>query len=356
MGDALHTHGAVTDAKEARLAQAGLLALQGATALDTRTGVMFGASSTALLTGTAATAPMTVQVAPHHWLASRGAANGPYLGMLEAVATINVPAAPGSGTRVHVVYSKQRDAQPGVPTPDGVTSPEYGLQPGVVDGVKPSIPVGAEEIGTVTIAAGTTSTLGAGATIANTARQTVARGAAIPVRNQAERDLLVAFNGLSVRRLDLGGLLEHRVSGRWVRDGAPTDAAYSTWSQAVGSGAASTVGLALSREVGGFSVVSNALVVPVTGLYDLSIAYSIGSAGVPTGRAFADIARNGASAYTPANRRRFSSYGEAAFASATSWELNAGDQLRVDVFHTHPTSPQTVVGELIATRRTSPQW
>jgi hypothetical protein len=203
MGDALHTHGGVTDAKEARIADGGLLAVQGAGALDVRTGVLVGPGATALVTGTAATGTMTVSIAAHHWVTSRGSANGPYRGALEAATTANIAAAPGSGSRIDVVYVKQQDATAGVPTPDGVTAPLYGVVTGTVGAGKPALPVGAEELATVTVAAGATSTNGAGVTIANTARITVARGAPIPVTSQAERDALPGkYDGLQVIRRD----------------------------------------------------------------------------------------------------------------------------------------------------------
>jgi hypothetical protein len=204
MGDALHTHGGVTDAREARLAQGGLIAAHGPTTLDTRTGVLVGPGTTQLVTGTADTAPMRVAIAPHNWVTSRGAANGPYLGALEASTTVDIAAAPGSGTRTDVVWVKQQDATAGVPSPDASTAPEYGATTGTVGAGKPTIPVGAEELATVDVAAGATATNGSGVTITNTARQTVARGARIPVRNQAERDALTTHPGLEVYRLDTG--------------------------------------------------------------------------------------------------------------------------------------------------------
>lgn len=215
MGDALYVHGGVTDAREARLAQAGLIAVQ-AGGMDSRTGVMAGPGSTALVTGTASTAPMQVSIAPHQWVASRGAANGPYLGALEATQLVNVGAAPASGTRIDVVYVKQGDATAGVPTPDATTAPVYGVLAGTVGAGKPNLAtvVGAEELATVSVASTATRTDGAGVTISNTARQTVARGAPVPCRNQAEQDALTTYEGLLVNRLDVGRVLR-RTGALW---------------------------------------------------------------------------------------------------------------------------------------------
>lgn len=207
MGNGLFVHGGVTDAQKARLALAGLLALQG-TGLDVRTGVLHGPGTSTLITGTAATAPMTVQVAAHDAILSRGVANGPYLMPTETVQTVNIAAAPGSGTRVDVVYEKQQDNTAGVPTPDAAApTPIYGVVQGTVGAGKPALTiVGALELGTVTVSAGATATNGANVTIANTARQTVPRGAPIPVTSAAERDALTQFDGLIVNRLDLDRL------------------------------------------------------------------------------------------------------------------------------------------------------
>lgn len=223
MGDAMFVNGGVTSAQEARLALAGLLAVHGGTLLDIRTGVMHGVGSTALVTGTSATAPMTVAIAPHNWVTTRGSSNGPYLGALEASTTVTIGAAPGSGTRVDVVYVKQQDNTAGVPTPDGTAAPLYGVLAGTVGAGKPSLSsiVGAEELATVSVTAGATATNGAGVLITNTAKQVVARGAPIPVRSQTERDALTTFPGLEVKRLDIAGFPRERwISGTtWASDG-----------------------------------------------------------------------------------------------------------------------------------------
>lgn len=204
--NALFTHTGSTDAQNARLALAGLQAVQGPTALDIRTGVLIGPGSRSLITGTSSTAPMRVAIAPHGWVNARSAASGPYLGKLPAQVLVDIAAAPGSGTRIDVVYERQTDSTAGVPSPDAATAPEYGVKTGTVGLGKPSLStiVGASEIGTVTVVAGATRTDSAGVTIANTARQTVARGARVPVLDQADRDSLTAYPSLEVYRLDTG--------------------------------------------------------------------------------------------------------------------------------------------------------
>lgn len=219
MGDALFVSGGVTSAQEARLALAGLLASQGSNPLDARTGALYGPGTTTLIAGTTATAPMTVTVGVHDAILSRGTANGPYLMPTEAVQTVSIDAAPGSGTRIDVVYEKQQDSTAGVPTPDATTGPLYGVQAGTVGAGEPSITgiVGAKKLGTVAVSAGATNTLGAGIVITNTVEQTVARGARIPVRSLAERDALTSYAGLEVYRLDTGAVeLRNAANTAWL--------------------------------------------------------------------------------------------------------------------------------------------
>jgi hypothetical protein len=217
MADASWVTGVVS-AQEARVNDGGLLA-KNTSALDVRTGVMFGPGSTAIVTGTAATGTMTVNVNVCHWVASRGTANGPYRGTKETSTTLNIGAAPGSNSRIDVVWAKMQDNTAGVPTPDGVVGEQYGVTAGTAAAspTKPAIPLGAVEIATVQIASGTTSTNGAGATITNSALQVVAAGAPIPVRNTTERNALTTYAGLHVVRLDNGGRIERWVTGTtWV--------------------------------------------------------------------------------------------------------------------------------------------
>lgn len=229
MGNALHTPGApgvgVVSPAEARLDDAGLIAVQGPTLLDTRTGVLVGPGSTALLTGTADTAPMTVAIAAHHWVGSRQASDGVYRGANEqAGRKVTIGAAPGVGlgTRIDVVYEKQGDPQSTVnPGPtDATAAPVYGVKAGTPGGAKPTLSdiPGAVELGTVSVAPGAVSTNGANVSIANTARQTVARGAPIPVFSQAERDAITPYPGLQVIRLDTpSARVETRLAnGRWT--------------------------------------------------------------------------------------------------------------------------------------------
>lgn len=234
MADALGTPGGVVSDEDHRLAQAGLIAPQ-TSSLAVRTGVMWGPGSTALVTGTSATGTMTYAIAAHHAVTTRSTADGVYLGpTLEAATTVPTTAAPGSNSRIDVIWERQTDAASTV-SPDGATAPEYGVTQGTaaVSPTKPSIPVGAVELATATVAAGATSTNGAGVTITNTARQTVARGAPIPVRNQTERDALTTYPLLTVLRLDTGDIeMRNAANSAWVTvyDAVPTAPTWTTLS------------------------------------------------------------------------------------------------------------------------------
>jgi hypothetical protein len=206
--NALHTPGppgspGPVDAPQARLDEAGLIAVQGPGPLDVRTGVLYGPGTTALITATSDTAPMAVLVGVNHAVTSRQASDGVYRGTTDVAVRVPIEAAPASGSRIDVIWEQQADAQSTL-TPDATTEWLVSKTTGPADGTKPAIPVGALELGTVTVPAGATSTDGAGVTIANTVRQTVARNARVPVRDQADRDSLTRFAGLEVYRLDNG--------------------------------------------------------------------------------------------------------------------------------------------------------
>jgi hypothetical protein len=226
MADGLFTAGSSVSLAEARLDLGGLLALQGPTELDVRTGVMAGPGATALVTGTAATAPWTVNVAQHHWVTSRGSANGPYLGTKEALTAVQLTAPPASNSRIDVVYSKQQDATAGIPTPDAVYGELYAVQAGTASAtpVKPTIPPGAVELATVTIlSTATAGTAGAGVTINNTVPLTVARGAPIPFRTLAEA-LATTGGYVGQPGIDMATARDLYWNGStWVKKGGPRE-------------------------------------------------------------------------------------------------------------------------------------
>lgn len=230
--DALHTPAnpatptvGVVTADDARLSQAAAWA-RSAAGVGARTGVVY-AGVPLLLAGTATTAPsMQVSVAALHFVAQKAAAEGVYVGASPGVVLLDIAAAPGANSRIDVVYVMQRDAAS--PTsPDPVTQGEMGVVTGTaaVTPTKPSIPAGAVELGTVTVAAGATATTNAQVTVATTCLWTVPLGAPIPVRNQGERDVITAYKGVTVDRLDLNHL-ERYDGASWLEPGAAGVAAH----------------------------------------------------------------------------------------------------------------------------------
>lgn len=259
MADALGTPNGVVSDEDFRLDLAGLIAGQ-SSSIAVRNGVMWGPGTQTIITGTSATGTMTVNVAACHWISTRASADGIYLGTKETTSTVNIAAAPGSNSRIDVVYAKQNDAGSTI-SPDGSTGELYSVVTGTAAAspVKPALPVGAVEIGTVTVAAGATSTAGAGVTINNTAPLVVARGADVPVRSQAERDALTTFPFLTVKRLDTG-TIEARNAGNtaWVTIYDPTIT--NTWVDVVRSAGYNVTSLAGSFT--NLTSLSSSVVVP----------------------------------------------------------------------------------------------
>lgn len=300
MSDALGTPGGVVSAVDHRLALAGLIHANGA-APSPRVGVLAGPGSNSILSGTSATGTMTVNVAAHHWVTSRSAADGVYIGAKEAAGTVNIAAAPGANSRIDVVYVKQNDAASTI-SPDGSTGDVYGVVTGTAAAspTKPALPVGATEIGTVTVAAGATSTNGAGVTIATTAPQVVARGARVPVRNSTERNALTQYAGLEVYRIDSGDV-ELSNGSSWATtfdSSAPTVTPHAvltgTSTQSIASGGsftALTLGTQVMAQGMTTTLGTGRINVSSSGVY--AVSGSVVFAGAASGRRLSGVLLNG---------------------------------------------------------------
>ena len=205
MANALGTPGGVVTDEDHRIADAGLVAAQ-TTTLAVRTGVLVGPGLTSLVSGTAATAPMTYSIAPHHWVTQRASGDGVYLGALAAATTVSTTAAPGSNSRIDIIWSKQNDLGSTVTPDSGTTEATYGVTQGTAAAspTAPTIPVGAVEIGRATVATGATTTNSAQVTISQTARLTSARGTRVICRTTAEETALTQYAGLEIYRIDTG--------------------------------------------------------------------------------------------------------------------------------------------------------
>lgn len=211
--DGLHVAG-VTSAVEARYVQAGMFAHASPPSLAARAGVLWHGKDS-ILGATSSTAPMTVTVAPLHFVAVRGEADGAYLGGSRNYVTLDVAAAPASGSRIDVVFARQESSEVGIPSPDASTRGVMAIATGTsgTSPTKPAIPAGGVEIGTVTVAAGATKTSDAQVTIATTCAWTTMLGGVIPVRDATEMNALPGIRGAIAYRLDLGYPLWHNGAG-----------------------------------------------------------------------------------------------------------------------------------------------
>lgn len=185
--DALWTPGGVVDAVDARLGMAALLATSGASSLDVATGVVGGPGDPLRVIGTSDVGPMRVSVAAGHFVGSKAASNGPYIGCNDAPSLVDIAAAPASGSRYDRVWIRQRDAQ-AIVSPDADTAAEVGVTTGVsgTSPTEPSIPTGAVELALVQVNAGATATNGAGVTITDRRKWTGLRGGILVVPQQAD--------------------------------------------------------------------------------------------------------------------------------------------------------------------------
>lgn len=173
-----------------KLAQSGLLAKQGAGSNLIRPGLFFDGVVN-IVTGTSG---MSYNVAPFTAALSRGAAAGTVLLCNDGTVNVVTTAAPGSNSRIDIVYAWQREF-----SLDGVDSnPVIG----VVQGSPAAVPVapslsafpGAIELARITVPAGVTAT-NSGPTITQTAPFTAAAGGVLVFRTSAERNAAVVADG-----------------------------------------------------------------------------------------------------------------------------------------------------------------
>lgn len=185
-----------TTPKGMRQSLGGLLAGNGSSALDVRKGVLFDGAG-ALVSGKA---NMSYDVRAFRAVLMRSTANGPVLVANDATVNVVTTAAPGSNSRIDIIYAHQH-----LVAGDGGSDSDVVLEIGVAQGTAaaspsaPSIPSGALELARVTVTSGTTAT--SSLTISQTHPWTVPNGAPIPVRNNTERSALTAFDGLIVNHL-----------------------------------------------------------------------------------------------------------------------------------------------------------
>lgn len=156
-----------------------------------RTGITWPLTTGQLVTPTATTGPMTVNVAAHDATAARD--NGAVYLCNDGVVPATITAAPAAGSsRLDVVYSIQHDSSTGVSTPDGddlagiyvaAGNPTSGTP------VKPAIPAAGVELATVLVPSGVTATNAGGVIITQTFQFTAPMGSPVPFPTLAALNL-----------------------------------------------------------------------------------------------------------------------------------------------------------------------
>lgn len=201
------------DSTELRKALAGLILRD--TSGNARAGV-FPRHVNALVT---AKPIMAVDVAAFEGVSVRG--GGPIFMANDGTASVPIDAAPGSNSRIDVVYFKQNEQA--APYSDANELPVLGVAKGTAAPapVKPAIPAGGVELATIRIPAGVSATNAGGVILTQTFQYTAVSGAPLWVRNSTERGALPTFAvGTELLQLDTSERLEW--SGlAWVLIGSP---------------------------------------------------------------------------------------------------------------------------------------
>jgi hypothetical protein len=197
-----------TTPAEARLALAGLLTEQSAGVI--REGIL-DQYADPLVTGAA---NMSYNVGPCNPVKVRVAGEGPYVWSLTGTTNVPTDAAPGTGSRYDLIYTKQNDTSKG----DANNLAEVGVVKGLAATTpsKPtaSLPAGALVLAEALVTAAATATNGAGVTITQVWRHTAARGAAVRVRNLTEQNEFTSpREGQQVYRLDTDETLTYAKAG-----------------------------------------------------------------------------------------------------------------------------------------------
>lgn len=264
-----------------KLAQSGLIAKVGAGSNLIRPGLFYDGVTNIVL----GKPGMSYDVVAFTAATTRGGAAGSVLLTNDGVVNLPISSAPGSNSRIDVVYVWPREF-----LLDGVNSnPVIGVLEGSpgVSPVAPSLAAfpGAIELARITVAAGATATNGVGVTITQTAPFTTVDGGVLVRRTTAERDAISSpMAGLLCRVLADGITYQH-VGSAWVP-------AYSGGINIRVTRASNTPGLStgyvdLSANANwltttpaaqnrGFAAYSNGITIPVTGVY--RVGYSLASA------------------------------------------------------------------------------
>lgn len=268
-----------TDPRAARKALAGLVA-KGSDGVP-RAGV-FPQEQTQIVVGSAA--GMSYQVRAFEGALAREGSDGVVLYTNDAPVSVSTTPAPATGSRWDLIYVHYPES-----TSETTSSkPVLGCRQGTPSGTptKPTslVPAGAYVLAEALVPAGVSNTLGAN--IIQAWRYTAARGAPIPVRNQAELSEVQPYTGMRAERLDLGVQCSWD-GARWVA--APAAVRFGHMGrtdafQPLSADQMQTVHMSAAQDLlggVGFDAARSALTVPVTGRWSISCRfYATGRAGV----------------------------------------------------------------------------
>jgi hypothetical protein len=224
-----------TTAKEFRLSLAGLLA-------ETSPGVpRSGLLDPVSATVVSGTGSWTYNVLACNPVIHRTAGEGVYMPTFTGLTPIGTSAAPGTGFRYDLIWVNQNDVDKGDPDNLAYVGVTQGAASGSPSKPYGTVPDGALVLAEALVGAGATATNHALVTITQVFPYTTVRGAPIPVRSSAERDLITATTGLQVKRLDLADLIETYQAGSWTNGRAaiiPSGNLFAGWTRIASTGAA----------------------------------------------------------------------------------------------------------------------
>ncbi|UIW13273.1 minor tail protein [Arthrobacter phage Crewmate] len=216
---------------EGRLALAGLV-FENAPGIP-RSGLLDQKAATVV----SGAANMSYNVAPITPVVHRATGEGVYIFTLTGTTNVPTDAAPGTGSRWDLIYVKQNDLDKGDADNAAIVAVQKGT-PGVSP-TKPyaDLPAGALVLAEAQVNAGASGTNGAGVTITQVWRYTALRGAALPIRNKAERDEITGpAKGMAIVRLDCDDWLQEYNGTAWTFVGWRKGTATATWYTSAGAG------------------------------------------------------------------------------------------------------------------------
>lgn len=218
------------------------------------------------------TATMNLEVISADFVLSKGVADGVTMIRNDGTVLVPVTAAPPSNSRIDVLYVKHNDDTTG----DASALPIFGVLAGVAAAspVKPGpLLTGALELGTLRIFSGTTATNGGANVFTTTYQMTALRGAPVPFRSTADRNLWTNPQPGQLARITDGATPQARWNGSAWRTlpGTVFGVRQAVAAQSVPT--ATITKLAVNTNsafTGGATVGTNGIVVPVNGWYRVS--------------------------------------------------------------------------------------